>query len=190
MNDHAAETRRLSEPTLAFHNQPTVAVPTNDLARELFRQCAAAGPTGGGARAQSSSWDMPTAPHPRLRGQLRSVLVCVGCLFLGVGAGHLVREGSAYAAGAVVLGAFGPTRTTVARARPETHTASTVGAIAHGAARAKDVTSAPEVPGVSRRAHVPSSRRGGHAQPSSRPAAPSAMDALFLDFEPTFRVAQ
>ena len=186
MNDLAAETRRVMQPTLAFHNQPTLAVGPNDLARELFRQCTSRSASIPGATAHSTRWNAPTAARPRpcARPRVWTVLVCIACLVVGAGAGHLVREGRAYAEGAASLGAVAHARRAVSVVPRPPRVPSAVGVTARGVVRAKDgVAASPPAPAaLARRAH---------AKSATKPAPPPiSMDALFVDFEPTFRVAQ
>jgi hypothetical protein len=184
-----AETRRVTQPTIAFHHQPTVAIGPNDLARELFRQSTSSS-TFRRPLARSASWDLPTVAKSRPeRGRLRAALVCVACLLLGVGAGHAVREGRAYAAGPERSITAHTASVAVSAPRDrEARVVSDAHAVASGTARGKDVTAnvAPSA--------RPTARRTRGVRPAvaaaARTASPAEADALFLDFEPTFRVGR
>jgi len=176
-----SETRRVTQPTIAFHHQPTVAIGPNDLARELFRQNTSSS-TFRHPLARSGGWEVPTIIKGRPEGgRLRGALVCIACLFLGVGAGHAVREGRAYASGTQTISVTA--RDTAARVATDVHVDGS------GATRGKDMTAA--VVATAK----PPARRTRAARPAvagaARPASTTTeADALFLDFEPTFRVGR
>ena len=175
----------LGQPTIAFHDQPTVIVGPSDLARELFRGCASM------TDRRTVTVTETTALRPRQAAAARSrasgTLVCIACLFLGIGAGHMVREGRAYAAAlpGVESSSLPSTPTRAA------HTAATLGVHPGSASRAKDTGHLAEPAAV---AAARARRKAGHGGGAARaglvsaPVVPAA-DALFLDFEPTFRMA-
>jgi hypothetical protein len=191
----------LSQATVAFHQQPTVMVGPNDLAREIFRQCGSTTVKRAVAATSSATW--PTAPRTpsaasSSRGPLRGALVCIACLFLGMGAGHAFREGRAYAGelpaldGASLARHGGSSGAFAARPRA-TRFAASIGAQRSSSARAKE-PSQPAVAasaGASARLGRGIERRHAAATRATSlrpPPPPISMDALFLDFEPTFRV--
>ena len=110
--------------------------------------------------------------------------MCFACLLLGVGAGHAVREGSAYAAtmGGSSIAARVPSGVAGNQSR-DTHVVSSARAVAHGSARGKDVSV------ITTRAAARPARLARPVRPAPvRPAGTAEADALFIDFEPTFRV--
>jgi hypothetical protein len=185
----------LGQATVAFHQQPTVVVGPNDLAREIFRQCGSTTVKRAVSATQTATW--PTAPSAP-RGSMRGALVCIACLFLGIGAGHAFREGRAYAGELPALDGVslarheGTSGATEPRPRA-TRAAASIGAQRRSGARAKELSpSAAASPAVAiaRPGRGTERRHGAARAPALRPAAPPiSMEALFLDFEPAFRVA-
>lgn len=178
-NDPLSTTCRLTQSTIAFHEQPTMAIGPNDLARALFREQTAS-TTFRGSMARSGGWEHPTLVAARVAppGRLRAFLVCFTCLVLGVGAGHAVREGRAYA-GTMSRGAATPRE-------PRTVLGAAVGPRTH-VPRGK----APE-PTASRPAARPARARttGATRAAATKLTPASEADALFADLEPTFRVGR
>ena len=183
-----SDTHRVNQPTIAFAEQPTLAIGPNDLARELFRQSATSSTFRRPVAAGSTSvWDGPTVRQAPPQSRARAFFVCAVCLLLGVLSGYLVREGRAYASGLETRGVsarapmlLGNSESRAARVAISTH------ASAYGALRVKDASVAA----------LRASARPARLERASRPARPSIAkpavraeaDALFLDFEPTFRV--
>ena len=194
MADAFSDTARWEQPTIAFDNQPTVVVGSNDLARELYRRDSAQ--TTGTRRAP---WATSRAAPPA-RSRRSAELVCFACLLLGMAAGHLVREGRAYAAGLGDLDAVVQVTRRSAAQMPSraARTAATVRAHDSARARTKDEAPLETLPQAARgsgrparqgeRGAAPMTGRVSAAPPSSLRSR-AAMDAFFIDFEPTFRVS-
>lgn len=187
----------LGQATVAFHQQPTVMVGPNDLAREIFRQCGSTTVKRAVPASATSAMAGPAAQRAP-RGPLRGALVCIACLFLGIGAGHAFREGRAYAGelpaleGVSLARYGGSTAATESRPRAA-HVAASIGAQRRSRARVKDSqpVAAASAGATTRPVRGAARRREGAAPAASlRPALPPiSMDALFLDFEPAFRAA-
>lgn len=179
MPSHTAITQRLDAPTIAFDRQPTVAVSLPVQARDLYEPS-----TVSTLRpvVAPSFREVPTVttvrPSARATSKSRGMFgLCVLCLVLGIVAGHLVREGDAYGAALSSASAKlqGPPK-----ARPA-HGAEVVSARAESSGlRGKDVAIA-----ATKVEPRPATRRAKGSSPAV--SAPNAADALFIDFEPTFR---
>lgn len=191
-------TVRLNQPTISFHHQSTARVPTTELARELFQQSAPT-ETFPAPVARTGEWDAIELPMNRPSRSFRAAVLCTLCLLVGIGLGHVVREGKAYASvvssGAVTASAPAPHSSTPREIRA----ASTLRASSEQAARSKDVAAvvavaaAPAALTASRPAAKPARRVQARAQARAQapaPSGPAAVDALFVDFEPSFRAAQ
>lgn len=181
MPSHTAITQRLDAPTIAFDRQPTVSVSLPVPARDLYEQSTAS--TLRPVVAPSFR-EVPTVttmrPSARAASKGRGMFgLCVLCLLLGVVAGHLVREGDAYGA---ALSSASAKLQGQPKARPS-HGAEIVSARAEQSSpRTKEaavVASKVEPRGATQRG------KGKGSSPAT--AAPNATDALFIDFEPTFR---
>lgn len=186
-----SDTHRVNQPTIAFAEQPTLAIGPNDLARELFRQCASSSTSATFRRpvaaGSASVWDGPTVRQQPTQSRARAFFVCFACLLLGVLSGYVVREGRAYASVLETRGvaARAPMFLGESEARA-VRVASNTRASAHGARRLKDAT----VVALRTTARpAPLVRLSRPARPSiAKPAVRAEADALFVDFEPTFRV--
>lgn len=182
MPSHTAVTQRLDAPTIAFDRQPTVSVSIPAKARDLYDHSTASTLRPVVAR---SFQDVPTVttvrPNatsarsaPKGRGMFA---LCTLCLVLGVVAGHLVREGDAY--GAALSSATAKLQGSPKASVPRSADVIAARATA-GIARGKDLS----VATAKADARVPV-RRGKGSAPAV--TAPNPVDALFIDFEPTFR---
>lgn len=166
----------LDAPTIAFDSQPTCTVDARLLARAF--------------EASTSSTLRPialptretaTSTLARRRPSRSAAWLTVAGLVLGVVAGHLVREGRSYAAtlASVTADAHGETPMRPRDAR----SVVILGARAPEGVRTKEVA-------------APKAKNAPRVKPSGRvPSPPSAkavspLDALFVDYEPAFRVPQ
>ncbi|MBS2017137.1 MAG: hypothetical protein JST00_29895 [Deltaproteobacteria bacterium] len=171
---------RLDAPTIAFDHQPTASIDGRLLARAL-QDSATTSPTlrPVDLPARSMVTEVTVVGRGRRRG---GVWLCVVGLAIGVMAGHLVREGRGYAsaASAAVNDALG--RGSV-RAR-EARASEVVVAHAAAALRGKD----PGAPARPKTTGVRGARKGAVAAGVAQPAsATTALDALYVDYEPSFR---
>jgi hypothetical protein len=188
----------LEQVTVAFHQQPTVVIGPNDLAREIFRQCGSTTVKRAASPARSATWPTAQTAASASRGPMRGALVCLACLFLGIGAGHAFREGRAYASDLPALDGLslarhgGSAGATAAGARA-TRAAASIGAQRRSSAHAKEPSQPAAVASAGANAHPgrgTERRHAGARAPALRPPPPPiSMDALFFDFEPAFRVA-
>lgn len=175
MTTHTSATQRYDAPTIAFDRQPTLSVPAQALARELFERSTSSTlrPVGLPSR------EVPTVTT-RSRANGKGIAwLCVVCLFIGIGAGHAVRERDSYAA-AVSAATMSLTSSSPARGR---RTSEILSARAlSSSSRAKDVA-------LSSKVEARTPRKSGRAVVAApaRPVVLSPVDALFIDFEPTFR---
>ena len=179
MASHTSITQRFDAPTIAFDRQPTVSVSVQGLARDLYdRNTASTLRPVVAQTARELSTVTSARPNatsaPKGRGMFA---LCTLCLVLGVVAGHLVREGDAY-------GAALSSATAKLQGSPKASVPRIADVIAARAAavvpRGKDLP----VATAKADARVPA-RRGKGSAPAV--TAPNPVDALFIDFEPTFR---
>ncbi len=184
-NHELGMTTRIDAPTVAFRDQPTASFPNARFARDLFEQSSTGSTLRPVVNAAIRS-ELPTVLVARPPAKTRTAwALCIVGLCIGIVAGHVVREGRGYADRASAT--MSSLRSSKGARAASPRTAEIVAASFGGTSLSRDAATL-ETRGAA--SSVPKKERRppkNAARPVASAAPRAAADALFVDFEPTFR---